>query len=540
MIQRRIFVVLLVVAVCVPGCSEFERPSVGRNSNVNEHTFAKVCRDRTEASCLETLGNPDSEGPGELVQFTRPGDPTATFTIDERSEQEHQDFYKYFRGTQNEQIRLLYSGLNQHLLAAEYCLDNIPVFYVGNRPATCRALPVLAGAGGTRSPTAQDAEFAIRKKTVCEFFAQNFGSNIPTVAAMEPSPPEPSEPAPAPVEAAPTEVASAAPTVIQLQSPDPSGAPAAPPAPAVNQESTFAETLPGGRVWHDSTGKFSVEAELARTEGSLVVLKKAGGKELKLPVTRLCPTDMSFVDQWVQEKLAGIWNVSSEATTLAQRGGVKKFDSIETAKAAQMNSGFGGYEMRVRYAIADVTPDKNSQVRLNLNGDGSIWPGIVRTSALVPLSTPDAMRVPKGSFLVAEGKLSFKNGTCPSCNGSKTVKCHNCVGGTVRIKYKVPIRNGTSVGEVREGYSKQTCQACGGRGQFPCETCGNIFKEDWTPMRTSPNKGAPHNAVAALSNDNGAKRCYVLLDDLELKIVTSKSEIPLKRNPDNGPAKSAL
>jgi thiol-disulfide isomerase/thioredoxin len=49
------------------------------------------------------------------------------------------------------------------------------------------------------------------------------------------------------------------------------------------------------RTWSDKTGKFSVSAELVKVEEGKAVLRRADGKEIKVPLEQLSETDQSFL-----------------------------------------------------------------------------------------------------------------------------------------------------------------------------------------------------------------------------------------------------
>ena len=49
------------------------------------------------------------------------------------------------------------------------------------------------------------------------------------------------------------------------------------------------------RTWNDSTGKFSVSAELVEVQGDTALLRRADGKELKVPLEKLCDADRAFL-----------------------------------------------------------------------------------------------------------------------------------------------------------------------------------------------------------------------------------------------------
>lgn len=49
------------------------------------------------------------------------------------------------------------------------------------------------------------------------------------------------------------------------------------------------------RTWTDSSGKFSVEAELEDAKQDSVVLKTAAGKSITIPISRLSKSDRDFL-----------------------------------------------------------------------------------------------------------------------------------------------------------------------------------------------------------------------------------------------------
>ena len=48
------------------------------------------------------------------------------------------------------------------------------------------------------------------------------------------------------------------------------------------------------KQWVDNTGKFKVEAEFVRLDGTQVVLKRTDGKEIKIPFDRLSPESLKL------------------------------------------------------------------------------------------------------------------------------------------------------------------------------------------------------------------------------------------------------
>src|SRR5262245_59598954 len=49
------------------------------------------------------------------------------------------------------------------------------------------------------------------------------------------------------------------------------------------------------RTWTDASGKFSINAEFVRVDGDKVVLRRADGKEIKVPQARLSDADKEFL-----------------------------------------------------------------------------------------------------------------------------------------------------------------------------------------------------------------------------------------------------
>ena len=177
--------VVLLCGGCMP-----PRP---HNFNVNEHNFVKVLqRGGTEELVLEILGNPDEEGPGEVVQFTNLSADALNFMISEACEKHPPDYFKKFCGTNNEQIRLLLSGCPQRVVAAEYLVDHVPIYYRGPR-TPCRSITFL-GKG-----VVTDHEFLVRKKQLIEFFNNTLANGpVASQPAFQPTLQPAPQPAPQP------------------------------------------------------------------------------------------------------------------------------------------------------------------------------------------------------------------------------------------------------------------------------------------------------------------------------------------------------
>tara|TARA_R110002049_G_scaffold27321_2_gene94067 strand:- start:172127 stop:173302 length:1176 start_codon:yes stop_codon:yes gene_type:complete len=67
--------------------------------------------------------------------------------------------------------------------------------------------------------------------------------------------------------------------------------------------SAFIFVLPAhGETWSDSTGKFQVEAEFAGVSGTNVVLKKADGSTLNVPIAKLSSTSRELAKQLYEQQ----------------------------------------------------------------------------------------------------------------------------------------------------------------------------------------------------------------------------------------------
>ena len=162
-----------VLLVALVGCE----PPRASNYNVNEHNFLRAWAAGADAQIATILGNPDASGEGALVQVPGNVGAEVLYSIAETCDQPDKDRFRYFRGVNNEQIRLLVSGRTNTLIAAEYLVDGTPVFYLGPK-AGGRML-----GGQPRDRARGDAEFLARKKQLVEFFSEQLSKPAATAAA---------------------------------------------------------------------------------------------------------------------------------------------------------------------------------------------------------------------------------------------------------------------------------------------------------------------------------------------------------------------
>lgn len=113
------------------------------------------------------------------------------------------------------------------------------------------------------------------------------------------------------------------------------------------------------RTWSDDSGKFSVEAELVEVQGDKVVLRKAGGTEITVPIARLSANDRRYL-----ESLADPTPHESEPAADDQIGELlkqvqQKSDVPAIAAALVTSDGlvaFGVAGVRKRGTTTPVTP----------------------------------------------------------------------------------------------------------------------------------------------------------------------------------------
>ena len=75
---------------------------------------------------------------------------------------------------------------------------------------------------------------------------------------------------------------------------DADAGPARAKTPAVSETDTAASKM---RTWHDTTGTYSVEATFVRSINGKVTLKRADGKEVTLPTSKLSAEDRAYVEK---------------------------------------------------------------------------------------------------------------------------------------------------------------------------------------------------------------------------------------------------
>lgn len=72
--------------------------------------------------------------------------------------------------------------------------------------------------------------------------------------------------------------------------------PSVEPEPVVEEEPAPIDYF---RVWSDTTGKFSKEAKFVKMDGDAVVIESTEGKQATIPMEKLSPADVRWINKWV-------------------------------------------------------------------------------------------------------------------------------------------------------------------------------------------------------------------------------------------------
>lgn len=135
----------------------------------------------------------------------------------------------------------------------------------------------------------------------------------------------------------------------------------------------------GRRTWTDTTGKFKVEAKIARLEAGAVVLKRADGKEITVPFAKLAPADRAIVeklrgptksadeDDWDSDGDAMGDDLEEEDEFLNPRRKAPEVKTLEVnaTKAKPLDLGIG---VKWTYAPRPAPTSTASPVRVSLGG----------------------------------------------------------------------------------------------------------------------------------------------------------------------------
>ena len=158
------------------------------------------------------------------------------------------------------------------------------------------------------------------------------------------------------------------------------------------------------RVWKDSTGKFSVEAELVSVQDGSVVLKSIAGKEIKISIERLSDEDKIFVQNSQGEPDTEKSDPEADDTSTESKPTLKVKPSAKVPSTEIVNL----REMATRFY--DDLRTKDRMIARSMLTDGAQRLAEENKSALEYLPSPDGV---KSALRVGKPKISGEQAMVP-------------------------------------------------------------------------------------------------------------------------------
>ncbi|MEI8213124.1 MAG: thioredoxin-like domain-containing protein [Planctomycetota bacterium] len=158
------------------------------------------------------------------------------------------------------------------------------------------------------------------------------------------------------------------------------------------------------RIWKDSTGKFSVEAELVSVQDGKVVLKSTAGKEIKISIERLSDEDKLFVQNSQGDLDADTSNPATNDTSTDSKTALKAKPSSKVPSTETVNL----KELATRFY--DDLRTKDRTIARSMLTDSSQRLAEENKSALEYLPSPDAG---KSALRVGKPKISAEQAMVP-------------------------------------------------------------------------------------------------------------------------------
>jgi thiol-disulfide isomerase/thioredoxin len=163
------------------------------------------------------------------------------------------------------------------------------------------------------------------------------------------------------------------------------------------------------RIWKDSTGKFSVEAELVSVQDGKVVLKSIAGKEIKISIERLSDEDKIFVqnsqgepDTETSDPEANETSTDSKPTDSKPALKAKPSAKVPSTEIVSLK------DMATRFY--DDLRTKDRMIARSMLTDGAQRLAEENKSALEYLPSPDAV---KSALRVGKPKISAGQAMVP-------------------------------------------------------------------------------------------------------------------------------
>ena len=282
-----------------------------------------------------------------------------------------------------------------------------------------------------------------------------------------------------------------------------------------------------GRTWCDSTGKYSVDAELVDFDYDRVILKKASdGSWITIPMERLGSSERGWVDDAINVRRQQFYDVitgrqpppGASLTPFANRPPptpiqtdqelIHELLDATVGKSERFSGKVIEYEHpRIRFLL-------NAPVKSHATFRTEMVLGTIPTGLAKILAEMQA-----GDQIHFEGKLKFEILPCPICHGTDKRPCENCNGrGRVKGPVKMTrVQMPLGTVDLPGGYSTVNCPKCGGSGSFG--QCNHNWKiKDWQPF-SSPDKEIQQRAICAATYSGGRYMVFGCLDKPTVWIV---------------------
>jgi outer membrane protein assembly factor BamB/thiol-disulfide isomerase/thioredoxin len=130
-------------------------------------------------------------------------------------------------------------------------------------------------------------------------------------------------------------------------------------------EDDLSSPKPKVREWWDAKGKHSVKAELVNVEGRTVTLKKANGKSVSLPITKLSEADRRYLESFVTS------TAKKASLTVIYPNGGEEIERLKEFEIRWRGENLGDRVRILIQAVVDSEPRGSFPVVQEAENDGS-------------------------------------------------------------------------------------------------------------------------------------------------------------------------
>ena len=108
------------------------------------------------------------------------------------------------------------------------------------------------------------------------------------------------------------------------------------------------------RTWTDTTGRFSIEAELVEVKDGRVWLKKADGKVVAVPLERLSKADRGYLESLAKEALAAAVKALRDPDKLVRQKACQALGEMGSEAVLALMTALNDMDYQVRYSALDA------------------------------------------------------------------------------------------------------------------------------------------------------------------------------------------